>query len=403
MVLLAFVLALALQAPGPVADGLKALDARDYPAAIAAFETAIKADPKDYSAHFNLALAYSLSGRDAEAITEYRTTLELKPGLYQALLNLGTVLVREKRFAEAIPHLQAAAAARPADARPQLLLGDAQLGMSQYQLAAQAYYAALTAAPDSADAELGYARALIGQQQLGEAEPHLRRAIMLQPDLREWLLDLGEAYERAGKTDQAAAVYEQFPDSAAARERLGFMLLQAGRVKDALPHLEWAAEKSPTAANKLALALAYKRNNDAAKALAIVEAAVQAEPGNVDLRMAYGRELRDARRFADAAQQFNMVIQARPDSIEAWNEMAGMMVSLEQFPQAIAALDRISALGGEKPGHLYLRAIILDRVRDIKGAAAAYERFLAMSQGALPDEEFKARQRLRILKKELGK
>jgi Tfp pilus assembly protein PilF len=40
-------------------QGMKALDENRYPAAVESFTQAIAADPKDYSLHFNLALAYS--------------------------------------------------------------------------------------------------------------------------------------------------------------------------------------------------------------------------------------------------------------------------------------------------------------------------------------------------------
>ena len=75
---------LLLQTADVTADGLKALDEGRYEAAAQAFTKAIEADPKDYSAHFNLALAYSFLGKDAEGVAEYRKTLELKPGLYEA-------------------------------------------------------------------------------------------------------------------------------------------------------------------------------------------------------------------------------------------------------------------------------------------------------------------------------
>src|SRR5258708_35732506 len=78
-------------------EGLKALEAKQYDQAAQLFTQAVQADPKDYSAHFNLALAFSLLGKDAEAIPEFQKTLELKPGLYQAELNLGIVLLRGKR------------------------------------------------------------------------------------------------------------------------------------------------------------------------------------------------------------------------------------------------------------------------------------------------------------------
>ena len=76
--------------------GLKALDDKRYQDAVDNFVNAIAAEPKDYSLHFNLALAYSLLGKDAEAIPEYKKALEMKPGLYQAELNLGILAAARK-------------------------------------------------------------------------------------------------------------------------------------------------------------------------------------------------------------------------------------------------------------------------------------------------------------------
>src|SRR6185312_3320789 len=97
----ALVLAFLLAWQGnPYNDGLKALDEKRYDAAVEDFTKAIAADASDYTAHFNLALAYGLLRKDAEAAVEYRKTLELKPGLYQAQLNLGMLLVRDGQNAE---------------------------------------------------------------------------------------------------------------------------------------------------------------------------------------------------------------------------------------------------------------------------------------------------------------
>ena len=86
-----------------LADALKALDAHQPAVAEPLLRKAIAADPNDYAAHFNLALALSLQQKDAEAIPELRKTLELKPGLYEADLNLGILLLRNKMPAEALP------------------------------------------------------------------------------------------------------------------------------------------------------------------------------------------------------------------------------------------------------------------------------------------------------------
>ena len=214
---------------------------------------------------------------------------------------------------------------------------------------------------------------------------------------------LAGQYEKGGQKAEAIAIYKGFAGDVAVDEHLGQLLVESGHPDDGVPYLEQAVRQSPTPANRLALAHAYGKNKQPEKALPVLEQAVQTAPADLDIRMEYGRELRDQRRFADAEQQFAQVIDAKPTSVEAWNELAGVLLMLDRFPQALAALDRIKALGGETAGHMYMRAITQDRIRDLKGALASYQSFLAASGGKYPDEEFKARQRVRIIKSELNK
>src|SRR5215475_12969622 len=93
----------------PTSEGMKALEEGHYDTAVAAFTKAIQADANDYFAHFNLAMAYTLLHKDAEAAAEYRRTLEIKPGLYEAELNGGIVLMRQKEPGEAAVLLEDAA------------------------------------------------------------------------------------------------------------------------------------------------------------------------------------------------------------------------------------------------------------------------------------------------------
>jgi len=65
--------------PDFVEQGRKALDANHNEEAAGLFRKAVEADPKDYAAHFHLALSETLLQHDPEAIAEYRKTLELHP------------------------------------------------------------------------------------------------------------------------------------------------------------------------------------------------------------------------------------------------------------------------------------------------------------------------------------
>jgi tetratricopeptide (TPR) repeat protein len=383
-------------------QGMKALDENRYPAAVESFTQGIAADPKDYSLHFNLALAYSLMGKNAEAIPEYQKTLELKPDLYEAELNLGISLLREHRAADAVPYLTAAVGQKASEYRPNYYLATALLGAGDFLKAEQSYTAALALDPKSPDAELGLAHALAGENKLEDAAAHFKKAADLNPSYRDDLLELAGMYEKAKQPEQAISIYQQFPDNPGAQERLGELLLKAGKPADAVASFQVAVAKSPTEANRAALAEAYLKNSEPGKAQPVVEQILAADPDNFEIRMLHGRLIRDQRKFPEAAAEFERATKLKPDAPQAWSELAGVLVMAENYPPALAALDRIAALNAEKPGHVFLRAIVLDKIHDVKPALASYQRFLEMSKGENPDQEWQARQRIKTLEREIN-
>jgi tetratricopeptide (TPR) repeat protein len=301
------------QAPDYSAEGGKALDAKNYPAAVDLFTKAIAADPKDYTAHFNLALSYSLLDRYAEAVPEYKLTLELHPGLYDAQLNLGICLVRVKEAAAAIEPLKAAVEQKPKEFRPIYTLAQAQLALSDWANAESSFTQAIALNPASAAAEEGWGEALMRESKLVDAESHVRKAVAIDRGYKPALLQLGELYESANQPAQAIAIYREFPDNVGAQERMGVLLKQSGDAAAAISALEGVVAKSPTPANRVALAQAYVEAKDLAKAIPLVAAVVAATPDDYDLRLFYGRFLRDQRRLAEPGPQILGAAQKKPD------------------------------------------------------------------------------------------
>jgi tetratricopeptide (TPR) repeat protein len=74
-----------------------------------------------------------------------------------------------------------------------------------------------------------------------------------------------------------------------------------------------------------------------------------------------------------------------------------MLVLLKNYPAALESLEKSRQLGGETAAYYWFRAIMQDALQQHKPALESYQRFLEMSHDKSPDEEFKARQRVRIL------
>lgn len=384
-------------------QGNQALDAKDYDRAISLFTQAAKTDPKDSAAEFQLALTYSLLGKDREAIPHYQQALTLEPGLYEAELNLALSLVRARQSEEAIPHFRAASEKRPMEFRPALGLAQALLENQKYPEAEAAFQKALQINSRSAAAEAGLGMALGRQNKVDEAATHFQQAFTWDRTYRASFVELALLYEANHRTKEAITFYRMFPDNPVALEHLGVLLTEAGELPDAIKALEGAVEKTPTTERRIALAQAYLANKQLDKAQLAVEPAVESNPKDVELRMFYGRLLRDQRKFPDAAAQFAAVTRLQPDSKDAWNELANVLMISEQFAQGLEALDRRRALGGESAGNLYYRALAQDHLRQAKDAIVSYQAFLAAAQGKFPDQEFQARQRIKNLESELRK
>ncbi len=397
-----------IQSTGPAADGLKALEEHRYDVAVESFRKAIEADPADYAAHFNLAIAYGFLNKDVEGIAEYRKTLELKPGLFEAQTNEGTLLLRQKRPAEALPLFEEAARQKPADFGARLHLAQCQLDTGALAPAEENFRAALVANPKSAAAELGLAHALARQRKLADAAPHFRQAAQIDASYRDGLLELADLYEKNNQVPEALAILHEFPGNPAAQEHAGELMLRGGQFADAIPSLEEAYAKDPTPANRVALAFAYQGNGNSDKALPLFEKVAAADPSNFDLHFTYGQALLETKNYPAAVAQFNQAAKCKPQDVRAWSNLGAALYLAGDLEQSLAAIDRARELGENTAGNWFLRAITLDKLHQSKPVLAkpaleAYRQFLSMSHGEHENQEIQARLRSKMIQNELEK
>jgi len=397
---------LAAAPPDDVREATQALEQQDYGRAAGILEKLLERDAENVSLLFNLAFAYTHTGREDQAIELYQKVVERQPDLLSARVNLGLLLLERERAVEALPHLEAAAQARPDDFPTQLFHARALAGSEKPEQAIVAYRKAAQLDSTSPEAALELGQTLEELGRVEEAVAAYRQAAKLDPQLDDNLLRMAAELEKGNRLDESLRLYQEYlaahGDALAAREQTAFLLLRLERYPEAIEHLLKVREQDPTAASHAALAEAYSRNNEPQKALPPWKEAVAADPASAGLRLRYANALLYAEMPEQAAEQYLEAAKRNANLVEAWNGLAFSLYRMENYQGTVKALDEVAARAAEKPAAVFLRALAEDRLQMYEQAKASYERFLAMAPG-MEDEEWKSRERIKTLVKILEK
>jgi tetratricopeptide (TPR) repeat protein len=258
---------------------------KQYDDAIRDFEAALRIDPNELSAHYNLALSLIRVGQANRAIEELRLVLQVQPGVLEPEYNLAVLLEQQHATAEAIEHLKAAYKTRPDDmgVSQHLLIDllamgraeEAQLILEQVQSSAsvearQQLGTVLFEAGDykqaaillegiraqtesSRDVDLLLARAYIGAQEDFKAI-ELLKPMETTDSTGETSYLLGMAYAGAGASEEAKNAFQY---AIKTNPRNGRALYHLGLIESASP------EQMPLALRHVREAIRLEPDNPA--------------------------------------------------------------------------------------------------------------------------------------------
>ena len=387
-------------------EAAEALQGSDYERAIPHLEVALKEDPGNVNARFNLAYALQSTGDEDGAIRHYRMVAQREPDLAHARQNLATLLMRAGRFAEAAEEYEALERLRPSGLPDLLLLAAAHRGAGDNEAAARSYRRALDLDGSSLDALAGLANALADSGRLHESVPYYIQAAALDPRFEETLVGIAERLEREGARQDALQLYRRYargrPNDAAVQEQIGILLLEDGNVRAAVRALELAVSIEPGPERHAMLAEAYRRAGNADFAREQLRLAAQASPGNAEARVRYGNSLLQIQDYERAATQYLGACEADASNRDAWNGLAFALFQLGNLAGSLRALQESERLGPPQAASVYLKALALDKLQQHEQAAAAYRLFLSLDS-VMEDERWKAGQRLKAIQKVLAK
>jgi tetratricopeptide (TPR) repeat protein len=227
--------------------GVQAMEARDWPKAIAVLRQAVAAAPDNGFTRLNLGTSLYLSGDGAAALEEYRAAVKLVPSLARAHFAIGIVLEGRRRDREAIEAFRAAVDSDPAFAEAHFSLANALRRTGRVAESLTHYDAVLARNPSASQASFGAAMALVRLGRFREARDRLERdaqAFSDQPGFQHALARVLAAAPDDSVRDGARAVALARPlaekqRSQAVVETMAMALAETGRFDEAV---QWQSE-----------------------------------------------------------------------------------------------------------------------------------------------------------------
>jgi tetratricopeptide (TPR) repeat protein len=189
------------------------------------------------------------------------------------------------------------------------------------------------------------------------------------------------------------------PDDAALTAQLAAVMVAEDKT-DALPLLQEFHSKHPQdQAITRMLAEVLADAGEYTESEALYTTLLAATPKDSHLLSGHGQNLIRLHRYPEALKAFESATEIDETNGEAWNGLAFAAFQTHEPTITLHALTVRSKYLPESATVYFLWATAYDTLHDTKQAVAYYHRFLDSAQGKFPDQEWQARQRMKVLDK----
>ncbi len=326
-------------------------------AAIGRVEAVVKAEPGNYAAHMLLAEVRRLTGASAELVREsFANAVKAAPTQALPRLRLVTFLEGRRQFGAARTAAQDALAAVPNNVQLLDALGRIQVASGERQQAMSTFRSIKAVDPNNATAHVRMAELHRFGGDLGAAAAELRRALELDPSLRQARVAMVDTLVQQKRSAEALEMAKQLQQRSP-RSSAGYLLEGAVQTRLKKQDAALAAYKQglANAIDQGELALNYMGS------LALAGKAAEAErfaldwlarnPGDAAMHASLGEYYLGLRQLKPAAEQFAKVVATQPDDASALNNLAWLLAQ-QRSPRAVDLARRALVLQPGNPTFL---------------------------------------------------
>ena len=391
-----------------VSEAETAIANTDWKTAESTLDSWLAGHPNDARALFDAGYVADVQNRSADAESLYKRAIQADPDNFDARLLLGVLLARQGQLAEARPQLERATQLDPGEGGPELKARAWRAlaridSNSNPALASNDLLQALKLSPETPEDTLLAADLAVKSGDLAAAESEYRRVLLKDPGSEAanaglaHLLIEKKQYPEAETLLRRALQHD--PGDPAMTAQLAAVLAAQDKA-EALPLLQKLHSDHPAdAAITRMLAEVLADAGDFAGSDQLYAGLLAVSPQDPDLLVAHGQNLLRQLKYEEAFAVFQKAAELDPSSGDAWSGLAYAASHTHRPSVTLHALTMRSRLLPENAATYFLWATAYDSLDQKAQAAAYYRHFLDSDAGKAPNQEWQARERLKLLEK----
>ncbi len=346
-------------------------------------EAVLKRFPKHTTTLIRLARLKAEAGENEAAIGLLERAVESRPDALIPRVYLARAYLVTRRPAKALETALAIGDRNRSDPALLEIIGKAQMALGESSDAMNTFRDLVTIRPKAAQAQYFVGWAAEAARDLPVAEKALQRALELNPDHAQAKFLLTRVHIRQNKPQaekELAELEAKFPDSPNLLDLRGVIAMRKGNAKDAARAFAEAQKKAPSTDRVLRLSRAQARTAGVPAGIATLEKWLAQNPADVLARYQLAGFLAAAEQWGKAKSSYEAVLERRPKSWAALNDLAWTLFKLGDLKAARTRAEQSLEISPNNPLVMDTLGLVLLKQGEVEPGA----RLLAKATAGMP-------------------
>jgi tetratricopeptide (TPR) repeat protein len=353
------------------------------------YHDAIRSDPENDAAHYELAKIHAMQGAFEDALDYARTAAGLSPENHHYQIALADIYILSDSLPQAIRVYEALVSQRPDHVDFAFNLASVYVYNNQLQEALDMYGHIESLIGFSEEVSLQKQKVLVSLERYEEAILELETMLTLFPDELMYYELLGELYRETGQIERARDLYETMlevdPGNPMAHLLMADYYQETGQPEmafDALKKAFQSPDLAPEAKGRIIYSYFVLSEENPAlleQALALCEILIEMHPDDPEPRLIYGDFLSREERLEEARDAYLQAARLDPSKMQVWQQILNLDLRMGDYQALLEHSEQALEYFFEYPILFLFNGVAHMQLKDYQAAASSMEYALALT------------------------